>query len=72
MKVIITVKRVTTYSSIVEMDGHTFESLKSDLEYPGRTERQRAEREINRRIDTKDWQDDDFESVEEFEPLKEQ
>lgn len=69
MKVIIRVVRKTEYASIVEMDNVTFDNLKRDLD-GGRVERMRAEKDLNRRIDVKDWQDDDFDSLEEFDPLK--
>lgn len=68
MKVIIRVVRKTEYASIVEMDKLTFDRLK--LELDGNLQSvKKAYKDLNRRIDTKDWQDDDFDSLEEFEPL---
>jgi archaellum component FlaC len=65
MKAIITIKRLTEYATVVEMDEATFAELTRKLE-GGRVERQAAEKDLNRRIDTKDWQDDDFHSLEGF------
>lgn len=70
MKAIITVKRVTEYSSIVEMDEATFERLTYELDL-GLSERRKAEQDLNRRIDTKDWQDDEFDSLVDFKKFEE-
>jgi hypothetical protein len=71
MKAIITVVRKTEYSSIVEMSREQFEKFKSrtDGEF-GHQDAYKAEAELNRLIDTKDWQSDDFDSLEEFEEFK--
>jgi archaellum component FlaC len=69
-KAIITVKRLTEYSSIVEMQETTFNRIAKDLE-GGRVEVKRAEKELDRLIDTKDWQDDEFSSLEGFEKFEE-
>lgn len=71
MKVLISVIRKTQYSSIVEMDESTFKRIGKGLDAPSRVERESAEAEANRRIDTKDWQDDELYSVDQFEPFKE-
>lgn len=69
MKVIITVIRKTRYTSIVEMPEATFARIENDLEYGSRVERNKAQKDCNNAIDNKDWQDDDLESVEDFEPF---
>lgn len=71
MKVSITVKRLTTYSSIVEMDEQRFKKLTRALDSDDRTARKNAEKECNHLIDTRDWQEDELESVEEVEEFKE-
>ena len=68
MKVEISVIRKTTYTSLVEMEPATFYRIKNGLDSSSRDERRAAEKDANRRIDTKDWQDDDLDSVEEFKP----
>lgn len=69
MKAVITVKRTTEYASIVEMSQEKFDSLQARLEYPGA--RKEAEKELNKLIDTNDWQGDDFDSLESFEAVEE-
>lgn len=69
MKVIITVKRLVEYSTIVEMDEKIFQNHERELA-GGRVESQKSEKELNRLIDVKDWQDDDFHSLESFEKLE--
>lgn len=70
MKVIITINRITEYSSIVEIDRATYDRINKDLD-GGRMEINRANKELNRMIDVKDWQDDEFHSLEEFRPFLE-
>lgn len=75
MKVIISVIRKTEYTSIVEMDEAKFNRIRDGLNASRRTDRatvRLAEKEANSLIDTKDWQDDDLDSVEQFEEYKEQ
>lgn len=67
MKAIITVIRRTEYSSIVEMTEEEFSKLTHDIDEGTRAEANWAERELNKRIDVKDWQSDEFESLEDFE-----
>lgn len=71
MKAIITVKRITEYSSIVEMDEDTFNRLNQELEEGGNETIRRTERELNKLVDVEDWQDDEFESLEEFKRFEE-
>lgn len=68
MKVLINVKRTTEYASIVEMSQEEYDKLQADLEAGGQREKE-AEKILNRKIDTNDWQDDEFESLEEFKPV---
>lgn len=70
MKAVITIKRITEYSSIVEMDEATFERIDKELE-GSRTEENKAHKELNRLINTNDWQDDEFQSLEEFKRFEE-
>lgn len=67
MKVLIRVIRETEYASIVEMDKAAYDQLQKDLEGSPK-ERMLAEKDLNGRIDVKDWQDDCLRSVEEFAP----
>jgi hypothetical protein len=67
MKVIITVIREVTYSSIVQMTNAKFKHLDAMLDSGDRIERNRAEIELNKLIDIRDWQNDEFKSIEEFE-----
>lgn len=65
MKALITIKRITEYSSIVEMDEAMFDKL--ELELDGNwADIKNAHNELNRLIDTKDWQDDEFHELVEF------
>ena len=63
----ITIKRITEYSSVVEMDKATYDQLNNDLD-GGRVEVNRATKHLNRLIDVKDWQHDEFHCLEEFKP----
>lgn len=67
MKVIITVKRITEYSSIVEMDERTFQRLNNAETCEQAME---FEHELNRLIDIKDCQDNEFYQLVEFEKLE--
>jgi hypothetical protein len=69
MKVEISVIRKTEYTSIVEMDKPTYDRIKAGLDSNIRTTRREAEKDANARIDVKDWQDDDLDSVELFQPI---
>lgn len=71
MKVKITVNRITTYSSIVEMTQKEFKAIESGLHSSELKDRVEARKKCNHLIDTRDWQDDDLDSVEEFEKFKE-
>ncbi len=71
MKVIISVTRKVQYSSIVEMDEAKFSQLNNDLNSANRSESRAAEKQLNKMINAKDWQDDDFDSVDEFKKLEE-
>lgn len=64
MKVLITVTRRTTYSSIVEMPKTEFKRLDKALEAGDRD----AEEKVNSLIDPNDWQDDSLHHVEDFKP----
>lgn len=68
MKALIAVKRTTEYATVVEMSQETYDSIQAALDGT-RTESNAAERELNRLIDVKDWQDDSFDSLESFEPF---
>lgn len=70
MKVRIEVKRSTTYCSYVEMAEEEFKKIEDGLHSPEFGERVEARRKCNKLIDTRDWQDDELESVEEFERVK--
>jgi hypothetical protein len=65
MKAIITIERRTIYSSIVEMSEEDFQKYNEQLDGTY-AENKAAGRELNKLIDVKDWQHDEFESVEEF------
>lgn len=68
MQAIITVKRITEYCSIVEMTQEKYDALQKAIEDGTLAEACAAEQELNKLIDTKDWQGDDFDSLESFEP----
>jgi hypothetical protein len=70
MKVIISVIRETEYTSIVEMEEDTFFAFKDALESSGKIERTKAETQINRLIDPRDWMDDTFKNLEDFREYK--
>lgn len=65
MKALIRVIRKTEYASVIEMSDEKFKLLSQNL-MGEKPLRKLAEKELNRLIDTNDWQDDDFDSVEEF------
>lgn len=71
MKAIVTVKRITTYSSIVEIEPEKFAKLQSELDSGDWKTRRAAEKDVNRLIDVHDWQDDELDSIEQFEEFKE-
>jgi hypothetical protein len=71
MKVIVKVTRKTEYATIVEMTEERMNDLNARLECADRAVRRVAEKEVNGLIDTRDWQDDDFDSAEPIEPVKE-
>ncbi len=66
MKALINIKRITEYSTIVEMTEETFKHYERLMD-GNRTDQNHAEKELNRKIDTKDWQDDEFYSLVTFE-----
>lgn len=68
MKALIRVTRLTTYASVVEMPQDEFNALKSALDGP-RPDCRTASRTLNDMIDTNDWQSDELEDVEDFEPF---
>ena len=68
MKVLTRVMRKTEYATIVEMSEEHFKALRTGLESTDRPVRRLAEKEVNKLIDVRDWQDDDLDSIEEFEP----
>lgn len=70
MKAIIQVTRKTQYATIVEMTAAEFSSYRRAIEAGGKSERE-AEKELNRKIDMSDWQDDEFYRLDEFEPFVE-
>lgn len=53
------------------MPKEVFGSLERQLE-GGRLDVLAAHKDLNQRIDVKDWNDDDFESLEEFRPFIEE
>lgn len=71
MKALIKVIRKTEYASIVEMSQADFDRLQKSYSKGSRLEQMKAEKELNGLIDTRDWQDDELESVDEFEEFKE-
>lgn len=71
MKVVVKVTRLTEYATIVDMSEEKMNDLNARLESRDRRVRRDAEKEANKLIDTKDWQDDDLHSCEPLEPLKE-
>ena len=71
MKALIRVTRRTEYASIVEMSQEEFHKLTAMLD-GDRTQRREAEKTLNRAIDVRDWQDDNLESIDEFEPFVEE
>lgn len=71
MKVLIRITRTTEYATTVEMSKEEFDAYNERL--LGNIEtRRKAERELNKKIDVRDWQDDDFHRLEEFEPITEE
>lgn len=76
MRVLIRVTRHTEYASIVEMPQEKYEEYQRRLAARGSARRVRdvleAEQELNKLIDVKDWQDDSFEHLDEFEPFKDE
>jgi hypothetical protein len=71
MKALIRVKRLTEYASIVEMTRADYLSIKHDLHSANPSAMRAAEKRANNLIDTNDWQDDELQSIEEFEEHKE-
>ena len=71
MKALIRVTRRTEYASIVDMSEDEFAKLNAMLEGT-REQRREAEKTLNRAIDVRDWQDDDLESIDEFERFVEE
>lgn len=63
MKVVITAKRITTYSTIVEMPAKEFKRLANALEDDYATSRE-AEKELNEKINVADWVDDELDEAE--------
>lgn len=72
MQVTLSLTRKTQYSKIVEMEESKFKKLESALDGVDRGARREAEKELNRMVTEKDWQDDDLDSVDEFEEFKEE
>lgn len=60
MQVLITATRKTEYATIVEMTEDEFRRYSDKLEVRNRE----AMKELNRKIDTRDWQDDSLIAVE--------
>jgi len=67
MKVIVKVTRLTEYATVVEMTEERMNELNNRLQSTDQRVRRDAEKEANKLIDTKDWQDDDLHSVEPIE-----
>lgn len=72
MKVKISVVRRTEYCSIVEMTPERFRELDAALDSDNRKDRILARKAVNELIDVKDWQDDELDSIDEFEELEDQ
>lgn len=70
MQALITVTRRTVYTSIVEMSEDTYKRLDTALN-GGRVETSQAQKELNRLIDTADWQDDELHTLDEFRRFEE-
>lgn len=71
MKAIIRVTRRTEYATIVEMTRKEFDAYCERLEGSYKDSKKAGE-ELNRKIDVKDWQDDEFDNIDEFEEVKEE
>jgi len=71
MKVLISVIRRTEYTSIVEMSEEDFKKYNNMLDCGSHSESAQASRKLNSLIDTRDWQDDSFDSLEDFREFKE-
>lgn len=71
MKVLISVVRRTTYTSIVEMSKEEYNRLNKSLDSDDFKKRNEAEETANSLIDVKDWQDDDLSDLLTFEPFVE-
>ena len=67
MEVTITIKRITEYTTTVNMEQSVFDRLTKAVYGGGRGSRE-AEKELNNLIDTNDWQDDEFHELVSFEP----
>lgn len=65
----ISVTRKTKYTSIVEMPEEKFKQIKNDLESKNWPTRRAGEKEADKLVNVNDWQDDDLDSVDEFEPF---
>ncbi len=70
MQAIVTVTRRVTYSSIVEMSEAEFTRFNAALQ-GSRAERAKAEEELNRKVDVRDWQDDSLDQLDEFKRFEE-
>ena len=68
MKVLISVTRETEYSTIVEMDEKTYIDFSKRL---NSKDYKKAEKELNKLIDVRDWQGDSFKSLDEFKEWEE-
>jgi len=66
MRAIIKVIRKTEYCSVVDMSQERFDELRKGWDGPTKKERDATDKVLNALIDTKDWQDDELHSVEEF------
>lgn len=70
MKALIRVKRITEYATVVDITEARFKELNEGLESHDRIIRKKAEKDANRMIDTRDWQDDELYLVEEISEWK--
>lgn len=66
MKAVISVYRRVKYTSIVEISEQDFSRLDRILDEGTRSERIKAEEELNNLIDTSDWQDEELDHLDEF------
>lgn len=65
VEVLIQVTRITEYSSFIQMTRGEFAAYEARIENGGK-EQTSAEQELNEKIDSRDWQSDEFETLQDF------